>query len=439
MSNIKIALDGPGGAGKSSVAKAVAARLGIVYVDTGAMYRSIGLYMKKNGIDPSDANAVTVALSDVTLRLSVEGGRQTLYLCGEEVGDEIRTPEMSMYASRVSAIPAVREFLLSTQRSVANEASVIMDGRDIGTVIFPDAEVKIFLTASAEARAGRRYDELIAKGQDVSYEDVLREMNERDENDSTRAIAPLCPADDAVILDTSELSFNESVNSVIDIIREKTAPPAPKMSRPYRLLYRCAARLIRFLLRIKITGSENVPDRGGYVVCANHISLIDVFTLGASFPRQLRYLGKKELFRIPILAPVIRALGAIPVDRKASDVGALKRSIEVAKSGELFSVFPQGHRYPKVNPADTPIKSGVGMVAYRAGVGIIPVCIKIKKQKYRILRRVDVIIGKPLGWRELGFVKGGNEEYINAANVAFSEVCRLGGYEPSAAKEGSAT
>ena len=128
MSNIKIALDGPGGAGKSSVAKAVAARLGIIYVDTGAMYRTVGLYMKKNGIDPCDADSVTNALQEITLKLSVEGGKQTLYLCGKEIGDEIRTPEMSMYASRVSAIPAVREFLLSTQRSVAEESSVIMDG-----------------------------------------------------------------------------------------------------------------------------------------------------------------------------------------------------------------------------------------------------------------------------------------------------------------------
>ncbi len=438
MSTIKIALDGPGGAGKSSVAKAVAARLGIVYVDTGAMYRTIGLYVKKNGINPEDSEAVTASLTSLSLRLSVEGGRQTLFLNGEEVGDEIRTPEISMYASRVSAIPAVREFLLSTQRKVAEEASVIMDGRDIGTVIFPDAEVKIFLTASPEARARRRYDEMLAKGQEASYEEVLRQMNERDHNDSTREIAPLRPAEDAVILDTSEMDFNASVASVIDIIREKTAPPAPKMSRPYRFLYRIAARLLRFCLRIKIIGKENVPKNGGYVICANHISLIDVFTLGASFPRQLRYLAKRELFKIPILAPVIRSLGAISVDRKGGDVGALKRSIEVAKGGELFAVFPQGHRYPKTNPADTPIKSGVGMVAFRAGVGIIPVCIRIKKQKYRIFRRVNVIIGKPLGWRELGFVKGGNDEYMHAAQVAFAEICRLGGYEPSEKQEPSA-
>lgn len=435
MSNVKIALDGPGGAGKSSVAKAVAARLGIVYVDTGAMYRTIGLYVKNNGIDPEDGEAVAACLSEITLRLSVDGGRQTLFLNGEAVGDEIRTSEISMYASRVSAIPAVREFLLSTQRRVAEEATVIMDGRDIGTVIFPDAEVKIFLTASPEARARRRYEELLAKGQDVCYEDVLNQMNERDHNDSTREIAPLRPAEDAVILDTSELDFNASVASVMDIIREKTAPKAPKMSRPYRFLHRIAAGLIRFLLRIKISGKENVPRDGGYVVCSNHISLIDVFTLGASFPRQLRFLAKRELFKVPVLAPVIRSLGAVSVDRGGSDVGALKRSIAIARGGELFALFPQGHRYPKVNPANTPIKSGVGMVAYRAGVGVIPVCIQIKKQKYRIFRRVNVIIGKPLGWRELGFVNGGNEEYVRAAEVAFSTVCRLGGYEQTEAKE----
>ncbi len=438
MSYFKIALDGPGGAGKSSVAKAVAKALGIVYVDTGAMYRTVGLAVRRRGISADDSEAISALLPELVLTLSQENGMQVITLNGEAIGDEIRTPEISMYASAVSALPAVRAFLLETQRAVAEKQSVIMDGRDIGTVIFPDAAVKIFLTASPEARAKRRYDELIDRGEQADYETVLAEMNERDHNDSTRAIAPLRPADDAVTIDTSALSFEQSVAAVLAVIREKTglapvgAANAPKMSRPYRILYKSAARLIRFFLRIRITGSENVPRTGGYVVCSNHIALTDVFTLGASFPRQLRYLGKKELFRIPVLAPIIRALGAIPLERKGSDVAAIKRSIELAKSGELVSVFPQGHRYPKVNPADTDIKNGVGLIAYRAGVGMLPVCIKIKKQKYALFRRVDVIIGKPLSPAELGFTRGGNAEYTHAAETVFHEICSLGGYAPSA-------
>ena len=428
MSNIKIALDGPGGAGKSSVAKAVAKKLGIFYVDTGAMYRTIGLYMQQHGISADDTASVISALDHLSLTVSLVDGRQILCLDGKEVGDEIRTPEISMYASRVSAIPEVRAFLLDTQRRLADEQSVIMDGRDIGTVIFPDAEVKIFLTASPEARAKRRYDELIAKGSDVTYEAVLSEMNERDQNDSSRAIAPLRPANDSVLLDTSSLDFDASVSAVLEIIERKTKP-APKMSRFYRVLHATASWFIRRLYRIRITGRENIPKNGGYVVCANHVSLIDVFTLAASFPRQLRFLAKSELFKVPILAPLIRTLGAVSVDRGGSDVKAIKRSIELVKDGELFTVFPQGHRYPKVNPAETPIKNGMGLIAYRSQAAIIPVCIKIKNQKYRLFRRTDVIIGKPITIGELGLHSGGNAAYSSASKIAFDRLCELGGFD----------
>ena len=218
---IRIAIDGPGGAGKSTVAKAVAAKLGIIYVDTGALYRTIGLYMLRRGISPKDEAAVSAALPDFTLELKFENGKQTILLDGVDVGDSIRTPEVSMAASAVSALPPVREYLLNTQRDIARKNSVIMDGRDIGTVILPNAEVKIFLTASPEARAKRRYDELIAKGQTVTYEKVYSEMVERDTNDSTRAIAPCVPAEDAVYLDNSNLNFEESIKAILKIIDKK--------------------------------------------------------------------------------------------------------------------------------------------------------------------------------------------------------------------------
>ncbi len=220
---MKIALDGPSGAGKSSLARAIADQLGIVYVDTGALYRSIGLFVRGRNIDSKDAEAVEACLPDIELRMAHENGEQHIYLCGKDVGDSIRTPEMSMYASAVSAIPAVRAFLLDTQRSIAEKTSVIMDGRDIGTVILPDAEVKIFLTASSEARARRRVLELQAKGIATTYEEVLSDMIERDKNDSTRKTAPAIPAEDAVFLDNSDLTFEQTVEKALAIIAEKTA------------------------------------------------------------------------------------------------------------------------------------------------------------------------------------------------------------------------
>ena len=218
---IQIAIDGPGGAGKSTVAKAVAKKLGIVYVDTGALYRTVGLYVAEKGVDPHNVEDVSALLPDIHIEVRYENGVQCVYLNGVNPGDRIRTPQMSMYASAVSAIPSVRAFLLETQKDIARKNSVIMDGRDIGTVILPHADLKVFMTASAECRARRRYDELVAKGQDVRLEDVLREMNERDHQDSTREIAPAQAAADAVVFDNTGMTVDESADAVIALLRER--------------------------------------------------------------------------------------------------------------------------------------------------------------------------------------------------------------------------
>ena len=217
----QIAIDGPSGAGKSTLAKILAAKLGFIYVDTGALYRSIGLYMEMNGIDPKDADAVVAALPNITLALEYHDGSQVVLLNGENVGDRIRTPQISMYASSVSAIPAVRAFLLDTQRNIAAKNNVIMDGRDIGTVILPNANVKIFLVSSFETRARRRVKELLEKGIEASYDEVLADMIARDKHDSSRAVAPLVPAEDAVHLDNSELTLEGTVDAALAIIRGK--------------------------------------------------------------------------------------------------------------------------------------------------------------------------------------------------------------------------
>ena len=218
---IQIAIDGPSGAGKSTVAKALAAKLGIIYVDTGALYRTVGYFVRSKDTDPKDARAVEALLPQIRIDLGYENGTQVVRLNGEDLGDRIRTPEMSMYASAVSAIPEVRAFLLDTQRSIAKKNNVIMDGRDIGTVILPDADVKIFLFASNEDRARRRCDELHMKGIDAKYEDVLAEMNERDKNDSSRAVAPAIPADDAVMLDNSGFEPDDTFEAALAIIKNK--------------------------------------------------------------------------------------------------------------------------------------------------------------------------------------------------------------------------
>lgn len=216
---MQIAIDGPSGAGKSSVSKAIAKKLGIIYVDTGALYRTVGYFVRSRGIARTDAEGIVSCLPHISIEVRYVGGEQHVFLNGEDLGDRIREPEISMYASAVSAIPAVREFLLDTQRDIAAKNSVIMDGRDIGTVILPNADVKIFLTASDEDRAMRRTKELRAKGMDVRFEDVLREMLERDENDRTREAAPAVAASDAIHFDNSGMTVEECTDALLKVIR----------------------------------------------------------------------------------------------------------------------------------------------------------------------------------------------------------------------------
>ena len=218
---VSVAIDGPAGAGKSTLARRLAAELGYIYVDTGAMFRTIGLYALRAGKDPKDNEAVNALLPEISLKFAFIGGEQHIYLNGEDVSTAIRTEEVGMAASAVGANPEVRAFLLGMQRDMVKTQAVLMDGRDIGTVVLPDATVKIFLTASPEARATRRWKEYQQKGVEVSYEEVLADVRQRDYQDTHRAAAPLRQADDAQLLDTSEMNFEQSLEAMKKMIVEK--------------------------------------------------------------------------------------------------------------------------------------------------------------------------------------------------------------------------
>lgn len=223
MSNtvINVAIDGPAGAGKSTVSRGAAKQLGFVYVDTGALYRAVGVNALRKGINTRDKAAVAESINGISVDLVFENGEQKVLLNGEDVSVEIRTPPASMAASDVSAVPEVRAFLFDLQKNIAAKTNCIMDGRDIGTVVLPHAQVKIFLTASPEERATRRYRELVEKGSEVSYKEVLEDLIERDYNDSHREIAPLKPAEDGVVFDTTGFTLEESVKEIVRIIKER--------------------------------------------------------------------------------------------------------------------------------------------------------------------------------------------------------------------------
>ena len=220
---MKIAIDGPAGAGKSTISKATAKRLGFIYIDTGAMYRAVGLAAVRRGINTTDADAVISILDDINITLSYDESCQQIFLNGENVSDDIRLPEISVAASNVAVIPSVRLKLVELQRELAAHNDVLMDGRDIGTYVLPDAEVKIFLTASVEERAKRRYRELIGKGIKADITEVKTDMEYRDKNDSEREFAPLKPAEDSIVLDNTDLSLEQSVNKICEIVEARKA------------------------------------------------------------------------------------------------------------------------------------------------------------------------------------------------------------------------
>ena len=218
---ISVAIDGPAGAGKSTIARAVAAKLGFIYVDTGALYRAVGLYGLRKGADTTSAEQMLPLLNEIMVELAYEEGEQRVLLNGEDVSQAIRVNEASMAASNVSAIQGVRDFLFDLQKDMARRHNVVMDGRDIGTVVLPEAQVKIFMTATPEERATRRYNELLAKGQQVDFDRLLAEVKQRDYNDSHRAAAPLKQAEDAVLVDTTGLTKDESIQKIFDLVQAK--------------------------------------------------------------------------------------------------------------------------------------------------------------------------------------------------------------------------
>jgi 1-acyl-sn-glycerol-3-phosphate acyltransferase len=247
-------------------------------------------------------------------------------------------------------------------------------------------------------------------------------MTERDKNDSTRAIAPCVQAEDAVLLDNSDLDFEQTVKKVIKIIKKNS-------KSLYKSLIPWLAPIIRFFQRIKPIGIENIPTDRGYMICANHIAAKDVIMIGAAYPEPIRFIAKKELFSVPILGRLIKKLGAIKLDRSGNDVAAIKTSVNLARSGLNVAIFPQGHRYPGVDPATTQAKNGAALIAYRSESDILPVFIKTKDNKYRFLRKIEIVFGKPIKYSELGFVNGGSDEYKAATDKIFAEILKLGGYD----------
>ncbi len=429
---INCALDGPSGAGKSTVAKAVAKSLGFIYVDTGALYRAIGLYATRKNACTTSADEVVPLLSEINVELKYHEGTQLVLLNGEDVSKAIRVNEISMAASNVSAIPEVRAFLLDLQRDIAAKNDIIMDGRDIGTVILPNADVKVFMTASAEERANRRYKELIEKGQDVTYDEILKDINQRDYNDSHRATAPLKKADDAIELDTSNMSIEEVVETISNIINEKVKKnktPVTRKKVKWTLglaLYAIPRYIVSFffhiIFNIKYEGTENIPHAGGMVIASNHRTWFDAILIAMKIVTPGAYMAKEELFKNKLLGLILRMVQGFPVSRGSADRAPLEKAINYVKSGYNLVLFPEGTR-SKDGTLGKP-KSGVAYVASISGADVCPVAI-VFSGKLRFRSKITVRFGEPISNEDIRIEKMSARELHKVRDVIYNAIGEL--------------
>ena len=439
---LNIALDGPSGAGKSTIAKLAAKKLGFVYVDTGALYRSIAFNALRNGVDLSDETAVAESLKGLELQLKYVDGAQAVLVNGEDVSGSIRTPEVSMGASAVAKLPSVREFLLETQRNIAAQNDIIMDGRDIGTVVLPNAQVKLFLTASAEERANRRFKELQEKGDPSTYDEVFADINQRDYNDTHREIAPLKQAEDAVLLDSTNLTIDEVVDEIVkaadkarsdgnnsndggsesggseigdvkkkskrkrrDMMELRPISKTKKINPIRQFFYGILRGITIFILKLKYDlhyeGLENVPRDGGNIFASNHRSYADPYLIAMGVRVPISYMAKEELFHQNIFfTALIKFLGAFPVTRGAGDLGVIDTSVDKLESGRNLVIFPEGTRSKDGTVGKG--KTGVALVAAVAMTKVVPVGINFEGEKLKARKHVVVRFGEPIDVKELG-------------------------------------
>ncbi len=402
-----IAIDGPSGTGKSTVAKAVAKRLGFTFFDTGAMYRSMAWWARKQGTDVGSEEAVKHLLPTFHYEIKIDsaGGRK-YFVEGTDVSEAIRSPEISALASKISVYPDVRKALVKIQREFGHKQNAVFEGRDMGTVVFPEAEVKVFLTASPKIRAERRYRELVTKFPDMetalSYEQILSDLEKRDHSDSTRAISPLKKADDAVLIDTSELSADEVVEKVVAETKKKHS--SGKKGWFYALIYWTVRCYLKLFYRLKIYGLSHFRP-GSAIIAANHASLFDPPVVSISCPEEVHFLAKQSLFHIPLLGPLIRRLNAHPVTRSSADAATFRLIIDLLHQGRKVILFPEGNRTPDGNLQ--PIERGLAFLVLKSRCAIQPVYVHgtfaawpIHRKLPKLFGKMACVFGSPIRWEQ---------------------------------------
>ncbi len=404
---INIAIDGPAGAGKSTISRTIAEKFGLIHLDTGALYRSIGYFFVEKGISTTESNAIVKSLNEISLEMKFIDKKQHMILNGVDITEKLRSPEVSMATSDVSSVKEVREFLLHFQQDLAKNNDIIIDGRDIGTVILPEANIKIFLTASPEERANRRLLELQEKGETDDYDKVLAEIIERDRQDSEREIAPLKQASDAYLFDTSANTLEKSTDLLLDYVQKEIdlikINASKKQKSKAKLFFYGILKLFilgvfKICYNLKYEGKSNIPKDGGYVFACNHRTYIDpiIVALGGKIP--CCFMAKEELFRKKAFALLIRTFGAFPVERGKGDMAVIDESVKRICNGNNLLIFPEGTRSKDGTVGKG--KSGVALIASKVGSDVIPVAISFTgKLKFR--SKIIVTYGVPIKASEL--------------------------------------
>lgn len=402
-----VAIDGPAGSGKGTITKILAKKLKLDNIDTGAMYRSVALEVLNKNIDLENIEQIKEMLKTINIEIKETKEKQIVLLNGEDVSDKIRENEVTSIVSKVSAIYEVREKLVEMQRKMGAKQDIIMEGRDITTVVFPNADVKIYLDADVEERAKRRFKQNQEKQIDCTYEEVLKEMKKRDENDKNKEYGALKIADDAIIIDATNMSVKEVTAKIKKIIEEKRKEiklqekiyyerPETTRKKVVRAVLKSFVHfLYKLVFRVQKIGEKDIKEDEGYIICANHLNYLDATAVVVCNKKNVRFICKDTMFHNPFLNWILHLVNAIPINRDKQDIEAMKRSIRALKNKELLGIFPEGTR--KGMSKNIKAKNGAAFMALRTKVKIIPLGIQ---GSFKPFTKVYLNYGKPLDFSE---------------------------------------
>lgn len=401
-----VAIDGPAGSGKGTVTKILAEKMNLNNIDTGAMYRCVTLAIIRNNIDLNDIEKINELLETIKIELIEEKDKQIVKLNGEDVSREIRENPVNKMVSTVSAIKEIRIKLVEMQREMAKTQDIIMEGRDITTVVFPNADLKIYLDANLEERARRRFEQNKSKNIECTYEEVLEDMRKRDENDKNKEMGALKIADDAIAIDSTHLKQKQLVKKLEKLIKKerklKQLEPKIYSERPDSKRKRIVKNMVkgflrglyRIFYRVEIIGEENktkAAQNGGYIICSNHLNYLDAAAIVLFSKEKVRFIAKYDLGRFGILRWLEHLFDVIPIKRNTQDLEAMKRCIKALKNNEILAIFPEGTR--RGMEKNEKAKNGAAFMAIRTGKQVVPVGIS---GTFKLFSKVYINYGEPL-------------------------------------------